>query len=80
VDYEWDDAKATENRRKHRVDFRDAILALEDPSRIEEFDTRFEYGEHRLRAVGMALGNLLFVVTARRKQVPDYIGAESDAK
>jgi len=31
VDYEWDRAKAAENRRKHGVSFADAALALEDP-------------------------------------------------
>ena len=36
VEYEWDSAKAALNRRKHGVDFADAIPALEDPNRIEQ--------------------------------------------
>jgi hypothetical protein len=28
---EWDPAKAASNLRKHRVDFREAVTALEDP-------------------------------------------------
>jgi uncharacterized DUF497 family protein len=29
--YDWDPAKAATNLRKHRVDFADAALSLEDP-------------------------------------------------
>jgi uncharacterized DUF497 family protein len=36
VQYEWDDAKAALNLRKHGVDFTDAIAALEDEHRLEE--------------------------------------------
>jgi uncharacterized protein len=43
-------AKAAENLRKHGVDFTDAIAALEDTDRLEEIDTRFEYGEESLAA------------------------------
>lgn len=63
MDYEWDAAKAAENRRKHGIDFVDAIAAVEDPNRLEEVDTRFDYGEERIRIIGRAVGNILFVVT-----------------
>jgi hypothetical protein len=66
VDYEWDSAKAAENRRRHGIDFADAIVAIEDPNRLEEIDVRFEYGEERIRVIGMAVGNILFVVTTQR--------------
>ena len=67
--YEWDTVKAVENLRKHRVDFTDAVGALEDPNRIEETDDRFDYGEERMRVVGMATNRILFVVTATRGNV-----------
>jgi uncharacterized protein len=66
VDYEWDRSKAGANLRKHGVDFRDAIHVLEDPNRIEEIDTRFDYGEERMLVIGMAQGQILFVVTMLR--------------
>ena len=47
MQYEWDNGKAAENLRKHGVDFADAIAAVEDPNRLEEIDTRFEYSEER---------------------------------
>ena len=59
---EWDPAKALENFRKHRVDFTDAI----DPNRIEEIDDLFDYGEDRIRVIGMAGNRVLFVVTTLR--------------
>lgn len=66
MDYEWDTAKAAENRRKHGIDFADSIAAIEDPNRLEEVDPRFEYGEERIRIIGMAVGGVLFVVTTWR--------------
>lgn len=66
MDYEWDAAKATENRRRHGIDFLDSIAAIEDPNRLEEIDIRFEKGEERIRIIGMADGNVLFVVTTLR--------------
>ena len=68
MDYEWDDAKNALNRRKHGVDFMDAIAALEDPNRVEDIDRRLEYGEERLSTIGMAQGRVLFVVTTLRAE------------
>ena len=66
MDYEWYTAKAAENLRRHGIDFVDSIPAIEDPNRIEETDVRLEYGEERTQIIGMAVGNVLFVVTTLR--------------
>ena len=68
VDYEWDESKLDANRRKHGVDFADAVEALEDPNRIEEIDERFEYGEDRTQVIGMAQGDVLFVIITLRSE------------
>jgi uncharacterized DUF497 family protein len=68
VQYEWDNGKAALNLRKHGVDFRDAIAALEDRNRVEEIDTRFVYGEERIRVIGMARRDVLFVIITLRGQ------------
>jgi uncharacterized protein len=68
VQYEWDDAKAAANLRKHGVDFLDAIAAFEDPNRLEEVDVRFEYGEERTQVIGMAQGNVVFVIVTLRSE------------
>ena len=66
MNYEWNTAKAIENRRRHGIDFADAMAAIEDPNRLEEIDDRFEYGEERMRIIGMAIHNILFVITTNR--------------
>ena len=68
MQYEWDNGKAANNLRKHGVDFADAIAALEDPNRLEETDTRFNYGEERIQVIGMAHGNVLFVIVTHRDE------------
>ncbi len=66
MEYEWDVAKAAENRRRHGIDLTDAIAAIEDPNRLEEIDSRLDYGEERIRMIGMAAQNVLFVVVTLR--------------
>jgi uncharacterized DUF497 family protein len=63
--YEWDNAKEALNRRKHGVDFTTAIAALEDPNRLEDFESVGD--EERCRTIGVAYGNVLFVVTTLRE-------------
>jgi uncharacterized DUF497 family protein len=36
MEYQWDQAKAVANLKKHGVAFSDAALALEDPDSIDE--------------------------------------------
>ncbi len=66
--YEWDNGKAAENLRKHGVDFTDAVAALEDRNHLEDIDTRFEYGEERVQVIGMAGGDVLFVIVTLRDE------------
>jgi uncharacterized protein len=66
VHYEWDNGKAAVNLRKHGVDFMDAIAAIQDPNRLDEIDTRFVYNEERIAVIGMARGDVLFVVVTLR--------------
>jgi uncharacterized DUF497 family protein len=68
VNYEWDDEKAISNLRKHRVDFVDAIGALEDRNRLEQIDAELDYGEERLQIIGMAHNSILFVVATMRSE------------
>lgn len=66
MQYEWDAAKAARNRLRHGIDFEEAIPAIEDPNRIEQTDGRFEYGEERTQTLGMAIADVLFVITTAR--------------
>jgi len=81
VRYEWDKVKAASNRRRHGVDFQDAIGALEDPNRIEEADDRLDYAEDRDIVIGMSRGGVLFVVaTYRDESIRRIISARKATK
>jgi uncharacterized DUF497 family protein len=78
--FEWDDDKAAENRRRHRVSFEEATLAVGDPFAIEWLDTREAYGEERIVLVGMSQGRLLTVVYAQRAERLRIISARRATK
>ncbi|MBU6297045.1 MAG: BrnT family toxin [Alphaproteobacteria bacterium] len=58
--FEWDARKAASNKRKHGVSFESAALIFDDPQ-ICELEEGNDHGEIRYRAIGEALGQLLFV-------------------
>lgn len=68
--FEWDEDKNQENIRKHGIDFDDAWEIFESPI-LEDLDSREDYGEDRLIAIGM-LGNRVVVVTFTEPQ-PDIL-------
>ena len=64
--YEWDPAKAAANLRKHRVDFADAALSLEDPRALIAPDPDAS-GEERFICLGAdPEGRVLVTVYAPR--------------
>ena len=62
--FEWDDAKAASNRRKHRVDFIEARHVFDDPNGIVEPDD--DPDENRWKRTGRGPGKVLIVVFAER--------------
>lgn len=65
--FEWDDAKADLNLRKHSVSFEEACTVLFDDFSIAEEDDRENYGEQRMLSLGMSCyGRLLVVVWTQR--------------
>lgn len=60
--FEWDDGKAAENRRKHRVTFEIARSIFADPNLLQEFDQAHSLSEERWIAIGASnRGRLLTV-------------------
>lgn len=59
--YEWDEAKAESNFRKHGIRFEEAAQAFDDPLAVSVQD-RVESGEQRWQTIGMAGGYLLLLV------------------
>ncbi len=55
MEFEWDETKRAETYRKHGVDLLEAALIFENGV-LEKEDTRRDYGEKRMIALGMADG------------------------
>lgn len=64
VDYEfeWDDAKAEVNRRKHGVEFLEAMSVLADPLALTRFDDAHSDEEDRWVTLGRSAQDRLLVV------------------
>jgi uncharacterized DUF497 family protein len=61
VRFEWDAAKAAQNKRKHGVSFELAVQVFADPNHISDQD-RIEGGERRWQTIGWAGGVSLILV------------------
>ena len=71
--FRWDEAKAASNKRKHGIDFEEAMLVFDDPYAIFEEDRVVE-GEIRWRTLGSADELLvLFVVHTIQEEGQDEI-------
>ncbi len=67
MEFEWDPGKASENLRKHGVDFADAVIALEDENALTIEDR--DQSEQRFKTLGLGPDlNVLFVVHAERDE------------
>jgi len=74
-DFEWDQAKAAANYKKHGVRFEHAVGAFEDPFALLELDESEEYGEDRFLLTGRAAGGILVVVYTERGERVRIISA-----
>ncbi|MDR2594148.1 MAG: BrnT family toxin [Fibromonadaceae bacterium] len=67
-EYEWDEAKNTENIRKHRgLPLPEGIEVFFDKARVIFEDRRFNYGEKRYIAIGKVNGRVLSVCFTYRR-------------
>jgi uncharacterized protein len=62
--FEWDDAKAESNRRKHGVSFDVACKAFNDPNGLDEVD--HDPDEVRWTRTGMTRSGILVIITTER--------------
>ncbi len=63
MEFEWDDAKAAINHRKHRVSFHEAATSFEDPLVIIFHDEEHSASEDRWIAIGISDRGRLLVVS-----------------
>ena len=62
-EFEWDDAKAESNLRKHGVDFMEAMSIFADPLMMTRFDDEHSEDEERWVSLGRSgNGRFLLVV------------------
>jgi uncharacterized DUF497 family protein len=66
VNFEWDDAKAVANLRKHGVSFDEASEVFYDPNAFEDYDPEHSGEEPRFFIIGLSSRRLLYVVYAER--------------
>jgi len=60
--FEWDDAKAASNERKHGVSFLEAASTFGDPLSMTIADPLHSMGEHRYVLLGRSVAGRLLVV------------------
>jgi uncharacterized protein len=63
MDFEWDDAKANANERKHGVTFPEAMTVFGDPISITGYDPRHADDEDRFLTMGTSIDGRLLVVS-----------------
>ncbi len=74
--FEWDEKKATINRRKHRVSFEEASTAFGDPLSITIEDPHHSENENRLILIGKSeLFSTLVVVHIEKRETIRIISA-----
>ena len=74
MNFEWDEAKRTDNLIKHGIDFADISLLFEGLT-VSILDDRFDYGEDRFITFGLLNGIILAVVHTETKDVIRLISA-----
>jgi uncharacterized DUF497 family protein len=65
--FEWDDAKAAANLRKHRVSFDEAAEVFYDPNAFDDYDSEHSEEEARFFIIGVSNRRLLYVVYVERE-------------
>ncbi len=63
--YTWDERKNRRNIEHHGIAFKDAVRIFDGPT-VEQVDTRFEYGEVRVYAIGLVNGLEIAVIYTDR--------------
>lgn len=68
MQFEWDEAKHRQNLAQRGIGFDDGAMIFASEV-VEHVDDRRDYGELRIRAIGMSGDGLLHLVYTRRGDV-----------
>ena len=81
MDFEWDDAKADVNERKHGVSFTEAMTVFADSLSLTGFDPDHSEEEDRYITMGVSVaGRLLLVSHTDRGQKVRLISARKSSR
>ena len=75
MEFEWDLTKEARCKRERGLSFNYASRAFYDPDHLIEPDERTDYGEIRLRAMGLIEGRVYVVIFTRRGRKARIISA-----
>lgn len=80
-DFEWDEEKAIQNFRNHKVDFNEAKTVFNDSFSTTIFDPRHSLDEDRYIDIGRSLtGRILIVVYTERRSNIRIISSRKGTK
>lgn len=79
MDFEWDEQKRQMNIKKHGIDFFDIPEVFEGDT-VTIPDERFDYGEKRFIAIGIAGSHVIVVVYTERGENIRIISARKATK
>jgi len=81
MEFEWDEAKAKANERKHGIDFTEAMTVFADPLSLTGYDPDHSSEEDRYITRGYsAEGRLLVVSPTDRNEVARIISAREASR
>ena len=63
MDFEWDEAKAEANERKHGVSFAEAVTVLADPLSLTGYDPDHSEDEDRYITIGRSVAGRLLLLS-----------------
>ncbi|MBM3330184.1 MAG: BrnT family toxin [Calditrichaeota bacterium] len=79
--FEWEDAKAASNRRKHGIEFDEASTVLADPYAVTLYDGKHSSGEDRYITLGFTgTGRLVVLLHTDRGENQRLISARIATK
>lgn len=78
--FEWDEAKADANYRKHRVTFQFAARAFDDNHGLDLVDDRMDYGEERWLRIALVEDRVLSVAYTRRTGTVRLVSARASTR
>ena len=69
IQFEWDENKNIENRRKHKISFEEATSVFADDDAIYTEDYKHSDNEDRFITIGKSYhSNILYIVYCERKE------------